>query len=179
MKLKTTLAESSTEKWAANREFLDAQELVIDAAIDKLEASLEAALKAHFPDFKFEKTNQLQTRLLSKGTFTLYGEVCKTDFSTTSATLIGTVHGGFKVIATTVEGFVDRVYEKVKDQLTKEILNRLNPSDASFRADYLKLQQDFVDRDLEVEIDHVPDQKTVLTVKSEDKKLPPFKVKVK
>lgn len=160
---------------------------IVGAAVLELEESFRLAMIEHFPTFKYDvkrkqidaagiEIEPLSTALSSSGSFTLYGETFNTQFST-SGFSVRLVKGPFTSDSQSVESFAAKVYDGIKNMLTKQVL-QLKPESPSFRADYLKLQQDFVDRDLEVEIDHVPDKKTIITVESEDKKLR-FKVKVK
>lgn len=178
MKL-NTLTES-TAKWVDD-EFTKIQERAFAAVIKELEASFEVEMKSHFSDFKLKKRVGEPQLLATPGEFTYCGFKFKTSFSTSGAILTGEVYNGeTRVVIVrggSVAGFIDSLLDKLTSMLTLKVL-ALKPESPSFRADYLKLQQDFVDRDLEIEIDHVPDQKTVITVESEDKKLR-FKVKLK
>lgn len=187
MKLEQVLTEEKVAALPDNEFLSKAYARIIGAAVLELEESFRLALVEHFPTFKYDAKrkwgdaagieNETMTTVLNRsGSFKLYGETFKTAFST-SGFSIRVTEGPVSSDSQSIRVFVEKVYAGMKDLLVKQVL-QLKPDSPSFRADYLKLQQDFVDRDLEVEIDHVPDKKTVITVESEDKKLR-FKVKVK
>lgn len=184
MKLGQVLTEEKVTALPDNEFLSKAYNRIVGAAIMELEESFRLAMVEHFPTFKFgpkvpSVNGTVDVVLSREGTFELYGEKFTTTFSTSgfSIRLKKGTFGFASNDSQTVKVFAEKVYAGMKDLLTKQVL-QLKPDSPSFRADYLKLQQDFVDRDLEVEIDHVPDKKTVITVESEDKKLR-FKVKIK
>lgn len=180
MRLDHVLTEEKVTALADNELLSKAYNRIVGAALMELEESFRLAMIEYFPTFKFGPPAASSYVALSReGTFELYGEKFTTTFSTSgfSIRLKKGTFGFASNDSQTVKVFAEKVYAGMKDMLTKRLLE-LKPESQSFRHDFLKLQQDFVDRDLEVEIDHVPDKKTVITVESEDKKLR-FKVKLK